>query len=172
MGWLLSIWIGPVGALLINYLNTTYRNWQGKVLIGGILVFAIFLNVGLYIRSQQEQPDFNRQTEVAKRVGEKVNHSKYTILLDPNGTALRYYGEFSGIYWPYRGEMLSSLLWGEKELSVEDRFDYITRAEAAEYFIVTDFEEFEAQKDLKHFILTQYEEIDNEEGFLIFNLRK
>jgi hypothetical protein len=101
-----------------------------------------------------------------------VAHSTRTIVLDPyEGKPLMYYGEFSGEWWPYWYDIRDEKLWGQREMSVEERLNLLSLNNSPECFIITDLVEFEGQEDLQEFLTTRFSILVERDEYLIFDLR-
>lgn len=169
---IVALSLGPVGALLLNHFIQVDGRWHWRIIVGGNFLLAVFLNVGLYLRNLEEFPDFGQEVKQAQEIGEIVSHSTRTLFLDQRGQPLRYYGEFSGNYWPYIGEIRASKLWGEPEMTVEERFNKLNSNNSYDYFIVTDKQEFDAQLDLKEFLTPRFPLLVKNDAYMIFDLRE
>jgi hypothetical protein len=109
--------------------------------------------------------------EVAQEIGKTVGHSSKTVFLAPYyGRPLEYYGELTGVYWPRGIKDWALKRPGERALSVEERFNAIDFS--PEYFIITDFEEFEKHHaDLKAFLAKNAPLIVKNDRYLIYRLK-
>ena len=118
--------------------------------------------------------DFKQDVKLAEEIGRLVEHSTRTLLLSPyGGRALKYHGQFSGDAWPTLGDINAEKLVGMPQLSIEARFNELNNNLQADYFIITNFEEFEAQENLKEYLTTKFpSRIKKDDDYLIFDLRK
>ena len=125
--------------------------------------------------------DFEREVQMAKEIGEIVGHSTNTVLLTPYfGRTIAYNGELSGLPWPKQSSLRERRERGLRPLGKDELFNpgYLTIRTHGNYikytpdfFIVTDFNEFEAQKDLKDFLNTNFPVIAQSKDYLIYDLR-
>jgi 4-amino-4-deoxy-L-arabinose transferase-like glycosyltransferase len=170
---IVALSIGPLGALILVQLRKVYTSWPWRLVIGGILLLAIILNIGLYARERQELPDFTADIQLSKEIGEIVNHSTRTIMLAPHGgRSYRYHGQFSGTTWPTRGDENAEGLYGLPKLSVEKRVQLLGGDGRADYFIVVNFEETKYQQDLTDYLTSNYPIIAENDRYLVFDLRE
>ncbi len=126
--------------------------------------------------------DFKTEVEKAREIGEIVGHSTNTVLLTPHfGRIIAYNGELSGLPWPIQSSLRNRKERGLKPLKKDELFnpEYLTIRTHGKYikytpdfFIVTEFNEFEAQRDLKIFLNTTFPVIAQSEDYIIFDLRK
>ena len=126
--------------------------------------------------------DFERGVQVAREIGETVGHSTNTVLLTPYfGRVIAYEGELSGLPWPKNSSLRERRERGLVPLRKDELFNlnYLTIRTHGKYikytpdfFIITAFEEFENQKDLKDFLNTNFPVFAKNEDYLIFDLRE
>jgi hypothetical protein len=126
--------------------------------------------------------DFEDEVRIAKEVGDYVGHSTNTVFLDSNfGRVLAYHGDFSGLPWPTRESIYERRLRGIKVPDIKKDFTsrhililyqgkFITYT--PDYFIVTAFEEFNKQTDLKDFLNANFPVLTQGDEYLIYDLRK
>jgi len=126
--------------------------------------------------------DFRKEVRIAKEIGEFVGHSTNTVFLDPYfGRVLAYYGAFAGLPWPTSESLYGRSLRGARGPNVKEDFTlkhimllyqgkYITCT--PDYFIVTAFNEFNKQKDLKDFLNANFPLLTQNDEYLIYDLRK
>ncbi len=126
--------------------------------------------------------DFEREVLMAKEIGDIVGHSTNNLFLTHNfGRVIAYNGEFSGLSWPTRFSLRDRREKGLKPLSKDELFNprYLTIRTHGKYikytpdfFIITEFSEFEEQVDLREFLSTNFPVIARTEDYIIFDLRK
>ena len=110
--------------------------------------------------------------QVASNIGEAVNHSTQTIVLDEfDGKSLMYHGQFSGIYWPHGYDFIDGKLWNEPEMNAQQRFYEFNKNNSLEYFIVTDLSELTQQADLNEFLRSRFVVLVENEDYVIFELQ-
>lgn len=163
--------LGPLAADVAQRIVETGRAPARRLAVGGLFLLAVGLGTGLHLRRLQELPDTAGLIARAEEVGAAVSHSTRTLILDRNSQALRYYGRFAGWYWPDRGEIRANTRWwGEPPMDARARFRSLAEELSPEYFVVTDFSEFEAQEDLKNLLTTRYPVSAAGQGYLVFDL--
>jgi hypothetical protein len=123
--------------------------------------------------------DFDHDVKIAEKIGELVKHSTNTLFLTPYfGRVITYHGAFSGLPWPTslslrereeRGlrDLESSEIYNKNYLTVRTHGKYIRYT--PDFFIVTDFDEYERQTDLKGF-LSSFPIVDKNKNYIIFDL--
>lgn len=125
-------------------------------------------------------PDFEREVRIAKEIGEIVGHNTNTVILssdslgDSSGRYMSYHGEFAVLSCPIEIALQIQKVWGRRVLKAGERFKIsVGRYEyTPDYFIVTDFREFEKLNDLKVFLTSNFPIVVQNEEYLIFDLRK
>jgi len=137
--------------------------------------------IGVYPEFQKFlTKDFEKEVKIAKEIGEIVGHSTNTVYLTSDfGRSLAYHGELSGLPWPISSSLQERKERGLKAPQKEEfNIRYLTIRTHGKYirytpdfFIVTDFEEFEKQTDLKDFLFTNFPLIAQNSDYLIFDLR-
>ena len=81
-----------------------------------------------------------------------------------------YYSWLVPAYWPQTGDDALRVLAGISAPDFAQKFAELTKGK--EYFVVTDFTEYDAQPQLKQLLTTLYPVLYQEPGFIIFDLRK
>lgn len=125
--------------------------------------------------------NFEKEVRIAKEIGKIVGHSTNTVFLTPYfGRELAYHGELSGLPWPISISLQERKERGLKvpqkeelsmhSLTIRTHGKYIKYT--PDYFIITDFKEFEKQVDLKEFLYTNFPLMAENDDYLIFDLRK
>jgi hypothetical protein len=165
--------LAHLGAAVLQQLALVNRDRLWRALICCILLFSMFLNMGLHLHTLSEAGDLTSQARLAEKIGVLVGHSTHTLFLAPYyGAPLTYHGELAGNAWPTMGEMHAEQLWGETVLSATDMLDLFLQSDLPEYFIVTDMYEYEAQVDLKTLLTTRFPIIEQSDDFILFDLRQ
>jgi hypothetical protein len=164
--------LGPAAALIIAEILKRDPRWPWRWAVWSTFSLAALLSVGLAIRDRQELPDFSEQVMLAEQIGEMVGHSTSSLLLAPyEGRPLKYHGHISGKGWPTRGDMDSEKLIGAPTRTAGQRVEDFLANEPFEFFIVTNFDQFAEQHDLKNYLRTKFPVFAEGESYLIFDLR-
>ena len=92
---------------------------------------------------------------VARKIGQLVQHSSRVVFVARYyGAPLQYLGELSGAYWPRSSTWYLHPEPNQRELSVEDRLQALPFE--PEYFVVTDFNEFQRHhRDLAAYLTSR-----------------
>lgn len=130
---------------------------------------------------------FDKEVRVANEIGELVQHSTNTVFLTPfYGRYIAYHGEFAGLPWhitfslqqrkerrlalPPKEELLNLNYLTIRTHIAKSKDKYMKYA--PDYFIVTSFDEYEKQTDVKEFLTANFPVLAQNEDYLIFDLRK
>ncbi|MBA7645943.1 hypothetical protein ES703_53703 [subsurface metagenome] len=149
-----TISLGAIAALITNRLSQTCGQWYRRLPTLGVIVFAVLLSI-YKVQPKLSNPYFKNYVEISKEIGAAVGHSTKTVFLTyAYGKPLRYHGELSGTNWPDSGDFRAFAMSGQPILGAEERFNTLYSKNQPEYFIVTNFREFQKQTDLKN-LLTQ-----------------
>jgi hypothetical protein len=122
-----------------------------------------------------EEVEARRLFEVsaAEKIGARVQHSTRTIVLALGyGKPLLYRAEISGVPWPHRADLELHRRLGREVPSTAQRFAELRRLVDADYFVVTDLAELEAQEDLARLLTAGYTEVARTGLYRIFDLRR
>lgn len=160
------------GAVLLQRLAQTFSSRFLKGAVAVLLLLPAFLAVR-ETSWKLKNAEFFEKARMAEEIGETVNHSRKTIYLsDRYGSWLRYHGELLGWHWPTHWDIQAKRLKGETIPSVEERFYSIYNRKNNDFFIVTFFDEFNRQKDLKNFLFGNFPLYKKADDYLIFDLRQ
>jgi hypothetical protein len=160
--------------------DTSYRR---MVTVAGALLM-MFVAMMWLRRSATTLGSHDRSSELAayQRIGDLLRHSQRTIMLTHDyGMPVRYHGHLTGPTWPSAADLTAADLGagaGAAEhsawsggISAEQRYHEFYEPEKPEYFLITDFDSFHEQRDLKPFLDATFERLAEDDGFLIYDLR-
>ncbi|MBL7049770.1 MAG: glycosyltransferase family 39 protein [Nitrospira sp.] len=126
---------------------------------------------------------YEDDVRMAEKIGDLVGHNKKNLMLtEYYGRFLTYYGFISGLPW-FDDDSLSEMRKrGVAKMSAEDIFTpchIVVRTHKKtktryleyqpDYFIITNFEEFERQPDLKKYLNDNFPIFDKQEKYLIYD---
>jgi len=167
---ILALSIAPLGILLFDAITKIYTRWYWRWAIFGALVFALLCYIG-EIRWRLRNVD-DTHVRIAKEIGRVTQHSTKTVFLTfAYGRPLEYYGEISGREWPRAGDLRLEQLMGKRVLTPKGRLDSLMRSSPT-FFIVTDFQEWESQQDLRQYLEGTFPIVTQTRDYIIFNLNK
>jgi hypothetical protein len=198
---IVSLGLGPICVGLVNRLRRLSAAWRRTLAASGIILLAFLIVIALNIRPDQFfnmkpelkdkldvvcnfigvnphmvkriNADFTAQAATAEQIGRLVNHSTKTFLLAGRDLrAFMYHGQFCSVAWPSSAILQNYRLKGSPDVEPAKRFKNKYLKHRPEYFIVTDLEDFNEQKDLKNFLTDNFPILAETDQYLIFDLTK
>ena len=167
----IAISLGALANVILNRLSETCTKWYHRVPALAVILFAVYLSI-YTVLPQLYNPGVQQYVNMSEEIGGLVSHSSKTIFLTyAYGKPLRYHGQIAGSNWPNSGDFRAYQMSGQPIQSAEERYKTLSK-DGCEYFIITDFQEFEQQQDLKQFLTRNFPLLAQNQGYLIFDLRK
>ena len=122
------------------------------------------------IRDTMASQDITEDEKTAQEIGEIVQHSnKVVYIASYYGRPLEYLGELSGSYWPRKISDTDRILRYEHPRSVKERLD--TLDFFPEYFVITDFKEFNRHHaDLKKYLINHCSLLVENDKYIIYSV--
>ena len=133
-----------------------------------ILIFGLF-SVIWNVRNQMKAVDYRPDAAMWQQIGETFDEGTRVIALTQDyGSRLQYWGWRTASTWPYTGDVgYANIRRGV--FSFDDLFNKYSSK--MRYFLVTDFDEFNRQPELKQRLTTTYPVVFQGDGYLIFDLK-
>jgi len=162
---IIALSLVPVVELLVEKLREQKRIWQiafiGISLVG--FIFSAWLSIAEFNRQ-----DFRHEPAFWEEIGSYLpSDGKIIALTQDYGYRLMYFGWRKVALWPIRGErQLSKLRGNEKEF---ENF-FIKKTDDKSYFVITSFNQFNDQPDLKKMLESNYPVVGEGGGYLIYGL--
>ncbi len=162
---ILAISLIPILQLILQRVTQQAWPWQALVVVVA-LVGASYMSWAAIL--PQYRDDYRHEPAYWKQVGELLpTDGKILALTQDYGYRLMYYGWRKVILWPNRGELNLSELRGEDK----DFETYFAKKSAGmNYFLITSFNQFNDQPDLKKYLNQHYPVYAEGGGYLIFDL--
>jgi len=161
---IIALSLVPVVELLVEKLREQKRIWQiafiGISLVG--FIFSAWLSIAEFNRQ-----DFRHEPAFWEEIGSYLpSDGKIIALTQDYGYRLMYFGWRKVALWPIRGErQLSKLRGNEKEF---ENF-FIKKTDGKSYFVITSFNQFNDQPDLKKMLESNYPVVGEGGGYLIYS---
>lgn len=164
---IIAIPFGFTIGVLFNKLNEIKNNWQWWIPIIIATILIIYHDIYEVRSNIGTQNVENAAT--AQEIGKIVNHSTNSVYIASYyGMPLEYYSEISGWYWPRRISDRDRALGINRSTNVQERLD--TLGFSPEYFIVTDFREFNTyHDDLKEYLTKRCSLLASSDSYVIYN---
>lgn len=165
---IVALSLAPLGEWLFTRLaEMTAARWT-KIAVGAILLYGLF-SVLWDVRNQMKAVDYRPQAGMWAEIGEQFDHNARVIALTQDyGSRLEYWGWRRFATWPYTGDVGYANIRGGV-FSFDDLFKRY--ASKMSYFLVTDFDEFDRQSQLKERLYSFYPVSAQGDGYLIFDLK-
>ncbi|HET6596952.1 MAG TPA: glycosyltransferase family 39 protein [Anaerolineales bacterium] len=160
--------LAPLGEWLFARLRKSADPRWRRIAVYTILIFGLF-SVVWDVRNQMKAVDYRPDAIMwAEIAGHFDKDERVVALTQDYGSRLEYWGWRDSVNWPHTGDAgFVNLRRGT--LSFDDLFERY--ASKMRYFLITDFEEFERQPQLKERLLTFYPLSSEGDGYLIFDLK-
>lgn len=164
----ISLSLSVVGKTLFQRLAEMNGNsiWV-RLAVAAILLVGIGAEIWA-VRVELAREDFRTEPQFWAELGDKLGHTTPVLgLTQDYGNRLAYWGWQYVEEWPTTGDQNLRELAG-KSKEFEDIF--ADRIEGKKYFVITNFNQFERQPDLKDRLLSSYPILEQTEQYLIFDL--
>ena len=160
--------LAPLGDWFFARLTEATVQRRARIAVYIILIFGLF-SVIWDVRNQMKAVDYRPEAAMWAEIGERIGEKASVIALTQNyGSRLEYWGWKGSLAWPYLGDAgYANVRAGA--ISFDDFFN--RRATKMTYFLVTDFEEFNRQTELKVHLFTFYPVAFEGDGYQIFDLQ-
>jgi dolichyl-phosphate-mannose-protein mannosyltransferase len=133
-----------------------------------ILIYGLF-SVIWDVRNQMKAVDYRPEAAMWAQIGERFDEGARVIALTQDyGSRLQYWGWRTASTWPYVGDVGYANMRGGV-FSFDDLFNRYSSK--MQYFLVTDFDEFNRQPELKARLVNVYPVSFQGDGYLIFDLK-
>ena len=143
------------------------QRWT-RFAVYAILLFGLF-SVTWDVRNQMKAVDYRPQAAMWAEIGDQFeDNARVVALTQDYGSRLEYWGWQESANWPYLGDAGYVNIRGGT-FTFDDLFDRY--ASKMSFFLVTDFEEFDRQPELKERLFTFYPVSSQGDGYLIFDLK-
>lgn len=161
--------LAPLGEILSRTLR---ERWERRIIpraaFAVIWVLAL-LGAAWTVRSEMRSVDYGPLAETYREVGDILREEGNVVALAKDyGYRLNYWGWLNTSHWPSEGD-----LWYQEKRGDPQGFAQLFEKHARNrsFFLVMDFDEWEAQSALQGYLLEQYPLFAEGEGYLIFDLR-
>ena len=165
---IVALSLAPLGDWFFARLTeTTVQGWM-KSAVYIILIYGLF-SVIWDVRNQMKAVDYRPEAAMWEQIGEQFDDGTRVIALTQDyGSRLQYWGWRTASTWPYVGDVGYANIRGGV-FSFDDLFNKYSSK--MRYFLVTDFDEFNRQPELKKRLVGSYPISSQGDGFLIFDLK-
>ena len=163
---IIALSLVPVTQAILARLLDQSRFWQA---CAGLLVLAFAGWMSWQAVVPQRAADFRQAPAYWQELGSKIPpDGKILALTQEYGYPLMYYGWRKVDLWPTRGEIALSVLRNGAGKEFEDFF--LKKSAGFNYFLVTAFNQFNDQPELKQYLQQNYPVLAQDTGYLIYGL--
>ena len=165
----ISLSLAVVAKVVFQYLKKINdRTVFPRLFVAGIIIFGVGSEMW-NVRVELVRQDFRPEARFWADLGSTLGRSSHVIGLTQNyGHNLAYWGWKDIELWPTTGDQNLRELAG-KESSFEEVF--MERTTGKQFFVVTLFNQFDQQPELKDFLYENYPIYDQSDDYIIFDLQ-
>lgn len=164
---IVAVSLSPLGDwFFARITESSSRPWMRSA-VYLILLFGLF-SVLWNVRNQMKAVDYRPEAAMWAEVGEQLADKRVVALTQDYGSRLEYWGLKTVAAWPYIGDINYIDARGGAFFFDELFNEYSSKRD---YFLVTDFDEFDRQSELKDRLFNSYLIYAEGNGYLIFDLR-
>ena len=165
---IVAVSLAPLGGwFLARLTEAAVQPWMRSAVFL-ILLYGLLSNVWDVI-GQMKSVDYRPQAAMWEEISGQLGAEARVIALTQDyGSRLEYWGWMTAVTWPYVGDLNYANARGGG-FSFDRMFKRFS--EKKDYFLVTDFDEFERQSELKERLTTSYPLHAQGNGYLIFDLK-
>ena len=157
----------PVFKAIVDKAVRQPRIWQ--VLLGLVAIGTMAFSAWS-IRSTLLGVDYHDEPSYWERIGQVVPRDGRTIALAQSyGNLLNYYGGRKVELWPITSELALAGLRGNSPQEFETFF--LKRTSGMDYFLITSFNQLDAQPQLQDYLSNHYPVFSQGDGYIIYDLR-
>ncbi len=165
---IIALGLAPVAALVLDKLATTHRFWQITFLMlaAGGMVYPAWLARNVLVTS-----NYRLEGAAWQNMGNALPKDGPIIALThDSGKRIKYYGWRDVALWPSASDLT---LTTDRGGNTDTNFDHFfsTTTAGMDYFLVTQFGEFDAQPQLKSMLNDHYPMIAKGDGYVLYDLR-
>ncbi|HUF00224.1 MAG TPA: glycosyltransferase family 39 protein [Anaerolineales bacterium] len=160
--------LAPLGDWFFARLtDAVVQRWMRSA-VSIILIYGLF-SVVWSVRNQMKAVDYRPEAALWAGIGEQFDEEARVIALTQDyGSRLEYWGWRRFATWPYVGDAGYANIRGGV-FSFDDLFSRYSSKMS--FFLVTDFDEFNRQSELKARLFNSYPVYFEGDGYLIFDLK-
>lgn len=166
-----AIGLGKAGDFLVFFLNEKLSPPQFRILapVFFLTVLTAFVTEGI---SKVDAKNAAWHTAIYERIGERVGHSRDTLILAPNyGTPLKYHGWVEGIGWLDQDDLTYQSWLNRQVPETAARLQKICREENPRYFIIALPDETEKHQALTEFLDASFPALVRDDSAIIYDLQ-
>lgn len=169
---IVALSLGVIASVILGLLAQNGRIWQFAFWL--LFLFSILLSIRETLPSLDDS-GFSSQVKKYEEIGELVNHSSNTLILDDAyGNGLMYHGRIGspdGWLWPHSSEFKFNAKIGIPYLSGKELLDKWIMEISPEYFIASYVDDLKKQQSLKEELDAKYPKVVETPDYVIYDLK-
>ncbi len=164
----IALSLSPIAARILSRITPLRVPW--KVLALGIMTFWILVRVW-QVKVDLDQRDYRNEAASWRDLRENLPRDGEIIsLTQAYGYRIAYFAWVDSAIWPVSADLRLEKIKDGGTFNFEHEFS--KRTAGKDYFLVTDFGEFNRQEELKQILYERYPNTIEGDGFIIFDLRE
>lgn len=160
--------LGLAAGAAVLFSNIKVKRWFFYLLLSGVLFFWMAINFW-DARMTLKHSVYKEEPAFWSMLGEKLQNGAVISITPDYGYRLAYWGWKTSENWMSLGDFTYRELAGQ-ELDKASLFHETVQGK--DYFLVTNFSEFDRQLDVKKVLYEGYAILDSEERYVIFDLQQ
>jgi hypothetical protein len=164
----------PIVALALapvaDWLGRSLVNLHSGLWVRFFVVFVLLVGMGgcLWdIRDTLKDADYRPEAALWRDLATMIGENSVIGLVQDYGYRMEYWGWVIPAYWPATGDMQLKSLSGN-QTDIDSLFQQ--EASGKDYFLVTMFDDFERQPEVKKYLYAHYP-VSEGNGYILFDLR-
>ncbi len=160
--------LAPLGGMLTKAIRTRRKGWMPRLVLFAMWTLAL-LGAAWTVRTELRASDYRSLASTYREVGDMLrDEGKVVALTEDYGYRLNYWGWLNVTHFPSAGDLWYQEKRGDPQ-SFAQVFEKNTKNRA--FFLITDFEEWNLQDDLRAYLTENYRLYAEDDAYLIFDLR-
>ena len=160
--------LAPLGEMFSKTVRTRRKGWLPTLLF--LCAWTLVLLAAAWTaRTELRATDYRPLASTYREIGDQLRDEGKTVALTEDyAYRLNYWGWLNVTHFPSAGD-----LWYQEKRGDPQKFDDVfeKNTKNRDFFLVTDFDEWEKQDDLREYLTEHYPLYAEDDAYLIFDLR-
>jgi 4-amino-4-deoxy-L-arabinose transferase-like glycosyltransferase len=163
-----ALGLAPAAGFIIQRARELQPGRLAGCFLLGVILLGGAANL-LESRTTLKKVDYRQEPVLWQKLAKDMGYDQAAVIgiFNDYGARLQYWGYTIPAVWPSGGDIRMEELSGRQV----DMGDIASKIEGKQYFIITDFEEFERQAAVKKILYENFPIFSEGNGYLIFDLR-
>jgi 4-amino-4-deoxy-L-arabinose transferase-like glycosyltransferase len=163
---IVAVSIGSIGGFTAAGVSESNPRFWQRMLAYLVLIAAVMM-ASLPSYSLLIKKDYKKEVAFWEKLGEQLRGAKLVGITQDYGYRLSYFGWETIENWPASGDVYVRQLAGKQTKTFDEVF--LERVEGKDYFLITWFEEYARQDELKAYLDSHYP-VTSSADYLLFDL--